>query len=467
MNFDNFDDKIPAGALKIIGLLNDAGYEAYIVGGCVRDLILGRTPCDWDITTSALPEQVKAVFKRTVDTGIQHGTVTVLMRENHEQQGFEVTTYRIDGVYEDCRHPKEVEFTASLKEDLKRRDFTVNAMAYSPGAGIVDMHGGIEDLKAGVIRCVGDAKERFTEDALRMMRAIRFSAQLDAVIEDDTWNAIKELAPNIRFVSAERIRVEAEKLLISEHPYRFKLFYESGLTKYILPEWDVTMTATQENPHHMYTVGEHLLHSLMSINTELLKKEFAGEYTRALRILRLTMLFHDIAKPEYKTVDEDGVAHFKGHPHGSAKMAEEILRRLKYDNDTIKKVVRLVENHEDRYDTDERSVRRAMNRMGEECFPYIFYVQEADCLAQSTFMREEKLARIAKLREQYPLILAKKQCISIKDLAVGGHDLMEAGIKPGPDMGRILAEMLEDVLDEPEHNDRQYLLEHYVYEKKA
>ncbi|MBP5608049.1 MAG: HD domain-containing protein [Lachnospiraceae bacterium] len=464
----NFDDRIPAGARRIIEQLNNAGFEAYIVGGCVRDLVLGRTPCDWDITTSALPEQVKAVFKRTVDTGIKHGTVTVLMRDDHKQQGYEVTTYRIDGVYEDCRHPKEVEFTANLEEDLKRRDFTVNAMAYAPGEGIVDMHGGMEDLKEGVIRCVGDAKERFTEDALRMMRAIRFSAQLDARIEEDTWNAIRELAPNIRFVSAERIRVEAEKLLISDHPYRFKLFYESGLTKYFFPEWEVTMKTTQENPHHAYTVGEHLLHSLESINTELLKKEYSGdEYVKALRMLRLTMLLHDISKPAFKTVDEQGVAHFKGHPHGSAKMADEILHRLKYDNDTIKSVVRLVENHEDRFETDERSLRRAINRMGEECFPLIFYIQEADCLAQSTYMREEKLARIAGLREHYPLLLAKKQCISIKDLAVDGRDLMEAGVKPGPEMGRILAEMLDDVLDEPEHNDRQYLLERYVYEKKA
>jgi len=464
----NFDDKIPAGAIRIIEELNAAGFEAYIVGGCVRDLVLGRTPNDWDITTSALPMQVKSVFKRTVDTGIKHGTVTVLMRMNGRQESFEVTTYRIDGEYDDCRHPRQVEFTASLEEDLKRRDFTVNAMAYAPGKGIVDMHGGLEDLDRRLIRCVGNATERFTEDALRMMRAIRFSAQFDADIEEETWNAILKLAPNIRFVSAERIRVEMEKLLLSDHPYRFKMFYESTLTKYFLPEWEQTMITTQENPHHMYNVGEHLLHSLETVNTQLLKEEFGDEaYPRVLKLMRLTMLFHDIAKPLLKKVDDDGVAHFHGHPELGAQMAEEILRRLKYDNDTVKNVVRLIKNHEDRYPAQEKALRHEMNRCGEECFPLLFYVQEADCLAQSMFMRDEKLERIGKLRELYRVILEKKQCISIKDLAVKGKDLMEAGVNPGPDMGRILQEMLDDVLEEPEHNDRQYLLERYVYEKKA
>ena len=463
----NFDEKIPAGARSIIQKLNEAGYEAYIVGGCVRDCILGKDPCDWDITTSALPEQVKAVFKRTVDTGIKHGTVTVLMRENGLQQGFEVTTYRIDGVYEDCRHPKDVAFTASLEEDLKRRDFTINAMAYAPGKGIVDMHGGLEDLRSGVIRCVGDAKERFTEDALRMMRAIRFSAQLNADIDEKTRAAIKELAPNIKHVSAERIRVETEKLLMSDHPYRFKLFYESGLTKYFLPEWDPTMTTTQENPHHMYSVGEHILHSLETINTALLREMYAGdEYTRALRILRLAMLLHDIGKPQLKTIDAYGVAHFKGHPQLGARMADEILRRLKYDNDTIRNVIRLVENHEDRYPATERNLRRAINKAGEECFPLLFFVNEADCLAQSDFQRTEKLERLEQLRSLYTGILEKKQCLNIKDLAVKGRDLMDAGISPGPEMGQILEAMLNDVLEEPEHNDKQYLLEHFVNDKK-
>lgn len=463
----NFDEKIPAGARSIIQRLNEAGYEAYIVGGCVRDCILGKDPCDWDITTSALPEQVKAVFKRTVDTGIKHGTVTVLMRDNGQQQGFEVTTYRIDGAYEDCRHPDHVEFTASLEEDLKRRDFTINAMAYAPGKGVVDMHGGLDDLKSGIIRCVGNAKERFTEDALRMMRAIRFSAQLDAAIEENTLEAIKELAPNIKHVSAERIRVEIEKLLVSDHPGRFKLFYECGLTKYFFPEWDPAMSTTQENPHHMYSVGEHILHSLEAVNTALLKEEYAeNEYPRALRILRLTMLLHDIGKPGLKTIDTEGVAHFKGHPQLGARMADDILRRLKYDNDTIRNVVRLVENHEDRYPATEKNLRRIINKAGEECFPLIFYVHEADCLAQSDFQRREKLERIEELRVLYKEIIEKKQCLSTKDLAVKGRDLMDAGISPGPKMGRILEAMLDDVLDEPEHNDKQYLLEHFVNEKK-
>ena len=229
-------EMVPEEARDILQKLNEAGYEAFVVGGCVRDCLLGKTPADWDITTSARPEQVKAVFSHTVDTGLQHGTVTVMQKTNGKLTGYEVTTYRIDGEYEDARHPKEVIFTAELAEDLKRRDFTINAMAYHPEAGLQDLFHGREDLEAGVIRCVGEAKERFTEDALRMMRAIRFAAQLDAQIEPLTWEAIKALAPNIEKVSAERIRVEMEKLLVSDHPDRFRLFYESGLTKYFLPE---------------------------------------------------------------------------------------------------------------------------------------------------------------------------------------------------------------------------------------
>ena len=456
-------EMLPEDARDILIKLNEAGYEAFIVGGCVRDCLLGKTPADWDITTSARPEEVKRIFAHTVDTGLQHGTVTVMQKRNGQLTGYEVTTYRIDGEYEDARHPKEVTFTAELAEDLKRRDFTINAMAYHPDAGLQDLFCGREDLEAGVIRCVGEAKERFTEDALRMMRAIRFAAQLDAQIEPLTWEAIKELAPSIAKVSAERIRVEMEKLLVSDHPYHFKLFYESGLTKYFLPEWDATMTTTQENPHHRYTVGEHILHSLESLNMERLKTEdLPGGYERSRKILRLTMLFHDIAKPLTKTIDEEGICHFTGHPDKGAEMTEEILKRLKYDNDTVRMVSGLVFTHEGRFEATRRLLRRAINRYGEEQFPLYFYVQEADTLAQSDYMREEKLERIAQLRELYPEIYRQHEAVSLKDLAVKGADLIRAGVKPGPQMGEILHRMLEDVLEEPEHNEKEYLLANYL-----
>lgn len=247
--------QLPEKVTKIIETLEAAGFEAYAVGGCVRDSILGRKPDDWDITTSAKPDQVKHLFQRTVDTGIKHGTVTVLL----EREGFEVTTYRIDGAYEDGRHPSEVSFTASLREDLRRRDFTINAMAYNDKEGLVDLYGGLTDLEAGVIRCVGKAVERFDEDALRMLRAVRFSAQLGFWIEEETRAAIRLLAPNLQKISAERIQVELVKLVTSPHPDYLRTAYELGITAQILPEFDLCMETPQRHKHHCYDVGEHIL----------------------------------------------------------------------------------------------------------------------------------------------------------------------------------------------------------------
>ena len=245
---------LPEKVKFIIDTITEAGYEAYAVGGCIRDSILGRVPDDWDITTSAKPQQVKELFRRTIDTGIEHGTVTVML----DKDGFEVTTYRIDGEYEDSRHPKEVIFTANLIEDLKRRDFTINAMAYNEQAGLVDVFGGTEDIERKMIRCVGNAEERFTEDALRMMRAIRFSAQLGYEIEEGTKEAIRKLAGNLRNISAERIQVELVKLLVSPHPDYLRTAYETGVTKVVLPEFDACMETPQVHPHHCYNVGEHI-----------------------------------------------------------------------------------------------------------------------------------------------------------------------------------------------------------------
>lgn len=254
------DIQLPGQVKFIIDTLEEAGFEAYAVGGCVRDSIIGKEPQDWDITTIAKPEQVKALFRRTVDTGIAHGTVTVML----EKDGYEVTTYRIDGTYEDARHPKEVTFTPDLLEDLKRRDFTINAMAYHPQRGLVDAFGGIEDIQAGIIRCVGDPAERFAEDALRMLRAVRFAAQLGFTVEQQTRQAIADMAPLLGKVSAERIQVELVKLLVSGHPQEMRTLYETGVSAVILPEWDAMMETQQRNPHHAYTVGEHTLQVLTS-----------------------------------------------------------------------------------------------------------------------------------------------------------------------------------------------------------
>ena len=432
---------LPKKVKYIIDTLMDKGYEAYAVGGCVRDSLLGRTPQDWDITTSAEPEQVKELFRHTIDTGIQHGTVTVMI----DHEGFEVTTYRIDGEYEDARHPKEVLFTANLLEDLKRRDFTINAMAYNEQNGIVDAFDGIGDLDRGVIRCVGKAQERFTEDALRMLRAIRFAAQLGFKIEAETRDAIAELAENIAKVSAERIQVELVKLLVSSHPEELKVAYETGLTRVFFPEFDVMMETPQQNPHHSYNVGEHTIVSLQEVPAD--------------KVLRLTMLLHDVAKPVCRSTDEKGIDHFYGHQDKGCEMARAILRRLKFDNDTTDRVCRLVRWHDDNPEISERNMRRAISRIGVEQYPALFAVKRADTMAQSAYGRDEKLAYIAEYERMYQEILDKQQCLTIKDLAVDGKDLIQAGMKPGKEFGEVLKKFLEIVLEEPEKNTKEALLQ--------
>lgn len=434
--------EIPEGAAWVLQNLREAGYEAYVVGGCVRDSLLHRVPDDWDITTSARPEEVKRVFRRTVDTGIQHGTVTVMVG----REAYEVTTYRVDGDYADGRHPTSVTFTPSLLEDLKRRDFTINAMAYCPEKGLVDEFDGESDLQHGIIRAVGDPRQRFTEDALRMMRAVRFAAQLNAAIEDNTAAAIRQLAGNLRLVSAERIRTELEKLVISEHPEKLMEAYQLGLLDVFLPELSKCMECVQNNPHHCYTVGGHILHSVMAVRRD--------------RILRLTMLLHDVGKPQVKTTDENGIDHFHGHVPASAEMADGILRRLKYDNDTRKKVTALVAWHDRQLGDTKARVRRNVAGLGTELFPLLLEVKRADVAAQSDYQRAEKLARIDAWEKTYLEILEAGDCLCIRDLAVGGKDLMEKGIRPGQQMGQILQSMLEEVLRHPSHNTTEWLLNH-------
>lgn len=433
---------LPQKAKYIIDTITDAGFEAYAVGGCVRDSILGRDPQDWDITTSATPEQVKKLFPRTIDTGIQHGTVTVMQGK----EGFEVTTYRIDGKYEDSRHPKEVIFTPSLTEDLRRRDFTINAMAYNDKDGLIDIFGGMQDIEKKIIRCVGDAMARFSEDALRIMRAIRFSAQLGYTIEESTKEAISRLAPNLRAISAERIQVELTKLMVSPHPDYLRLAYETGVTKIVLPEFDKAMETPQNHPHHIYNVGEHTLHSLTEVPPD--------------KNLRLAMLFHDIGKPDTVTTDERGINHFHNHAGVSGELARTILRRLRFDNDTIHTVTRLVTYHDYGIgvEADMRMVRRAINKIGEDIFPLLYPVKKADILAQSEYKRDEKLSNLDNWQQLYEKIKEEKQCVSLKTLAVTGSDLIAMGMKPGREIGEILQQLLETVLENPEENTREHLL---------
>ena len=431
---------IPEGAKKILDKLSSAGYEAYVVGGCVRDSLLGDVPHDWDITTNALPLQVKELFRRTVDTGLQHGTVTVMIGD----EGYEITTYRTDGRYTDGRHPDKVTFVPNLEEDLKRRDFTINAMAYNDVDGLVDLFGGTEDLKNGIIRCVGRAEDRFSEDALRMMRAIRFAARFGFRMDDDVRNSISGLSGTLSKVSAERITSEFIGLLTSDHPEMIRDMYETGLTAVFFPEFDRAMETPQNHPHHCYSVGEHLIESVRVSKND--------------RIVRLTMILHDIGKPATLKTDEDGITHFHGHPKVSAEMAEEIMRRWKLDNDTIRRVCRLVRYHDHANEACTMSLARRAVSVLEDDVELFLEVKRADVLAQSTYMRDEKLKLIDDYRAAYEEIINNKQCCSLKELAIGGLELKELGVSPGPDMGRILKELLETVIEDPEKNDRDELL---------
>ncbi|MBE5856962.1 MAG: CCA tRNA nucleotidyltransferase [Lachnospiraceae bacterium] len=435
---------MPPKVKRIIETLEEAGYEAYVVGGCVRDSILNRTPDDWDITTSALPAEVKSLFHATIDTGLQHGTVSVLM----DKETFEITTYRVDGEYEDGRHPKEVTFTPSLEEDLKRRDFTINAMAYNDKKGLVDLFDGIGDIERKVIRAVGEPDKRFEEDALRVMRAVRFSAQLGYEIEAKTADAIKRHAANLKKVSAERIQVELTKLLVSDHPDYIKKAYELGITKIILPEFDTAMETGQNNPHHCYSVGEHTLETLRNIRSD--------------KVLRLTMLFHDLSKPDVKTTDEEGIDHFRGHQQHGAEKAREVLRRLRFDNDTIRDVSKLVEFHDYGLNVKptQAIVRRAINKIGEDLFPLFLEVRRADMMGQSNYQREEKEEQLNSWKRFYDKIVKEGQCVSLKTLDISGRDII--ALKPeikGPQIGEILNVLLNEVLENPDLNRKELLLE--------
>ena len=432
--------EIPEKAERILETLQGAGYEAYVVGGCVRDSILGRTPGDWDITTSASPQQVKALFPRTIDTGIEHGTVTVM----DGKEGFEVTTYRIDGAYEDCRHPKSVTFTSNLTEDLKRRDFTINAMAYAPKTGLVDEFGGMEDLKNKIIRCVGDPKERFGEDALRMLRAVRFAAQLGFTLADDVRDAIRDMAEQLDQISAERIQPELVKLVPSPLPHWFRLTYETGITSVIMPEFDRIMVQRQHNPHHAYTTGEHTLVAMRSIPSD--------------KVLRLVMLFHDMGKPDVFTTDENGKDHFHGHAAYSAPIAERIMRRLKFDNDTMRQVCTLVRNHSMYPQLTGKDVRRAAHQIGPELFDSFLLVKRADVMAHHPDVIPGKLDYLRELEHIWQDVQLHGDCLSLKDLAVSGKDLIADGMTPGPDIGRVLEHLLELVLDYPEKNEHDVLI---------
>ena len=434
---------MPAGVRLIIDTLHRHGYEAYAVGGCVRDCLLHREPEDWDITTSAWPDEVMAVFsgKRTIPTGLKHGTVTVLALGG----AYEVTTYRIDGAYADGRHPESVQFTHELREDLSRRDFTINAMAYNSRDGLVDCFGGGTDLKNRVVRCVGEPEERFGEDYLRMLRAYRFAAVLDFAMEESMRAACIAFREKISCISAERIRAEWDKLLVSGHFHMIERFL-NDYAPVLLPEVYALRGVPQNNPYHYLDVYEHTLQVL--------------RHTPPTVPMRLTALFHDTGKAAARTTDPKGIDHFYGHPALSAKIAYDFCIRMKYDNKTISTVVDLVNTHDNRRQPKRSSVRRLINSLGEEKAYMNLQIQQADVMGQSQYSQEENLPVLRACFRFYDEILRDRDACQIKDLAVTGRDVMKAmGLRPGPEIGRILATLLERVLEDPALNQREALIE--------
>ncbi len=423
-----------------INLLQSAGFEAYAVGGCVRDSLLGKTPNDWDITTSAKPEDMKSVFAdfHCIDTGIKHGTVTVVI----DGEPLEITTFRLDGEYEDNRHPKSVTFTSNLGADLGRRDFTVNAMAYSKKTGTVDLFGGQNDLKNKIIRCVGDPDRRFNEDALRILRALRFASALDFEIEEKTAQSLLKNRALLGNISEERIAKELLKLVCGKGAKRILTDFAPVLFE-ILPELQPMYKNSHDNPHHCYDIYEHTLIAVESINPE--------------PTLRFAMLLHDCGKPAVKKFDENGVAHFYGHQRISAEISAQILARLKVSNKFRDEILFFVSNH-DRWELYENTEKmpRYLSKFGLDGVLNLLKVMRADVLAQSPEYRY-RLDQIADAEETAKNLAAQKPCLSLSELQINGRTLMDIGIPQGRKLGAVLAQLLDEVIDGVTKNTQEAL----------
>ena len=428
--------KIPEFVKNLLWTLESAGHQAWCVGGCVRDLRLGRTPVDWDVTSSALPEETMALFgERAVPTGLKHGTVTV----RTEDQPVEVTTFRKDGAYRDHRRPETVTFTDSLEEDLRRRDFTVNAMALDLRGTFRDPFGGLGDLERGILRCVGEPERRFHEDALRILRGLRFSACLGFVLEEKTASAIREKKELLRDIAPERVWAELSRLLTGRWADEVLRAYPEVVGVF-WPELLPMIGFDQRTRHHCYDVWEHTLHALAAVEPDV--------------VLRCTMLLHDVGKPETFTLDARGHGHFKGHPARSAALAEDMLRRLRVDNATRETVVRLVEWHDRNIPRTDQGLRRALRDLGEADLRRLLAVKRADNQAQA---HQDLLGEIDKAEAILDRLLAEGACVSLGQLAVRGGDLAALGLR-GPAIGRMLDLLLDRVVDGDVPNEREILL---------
>jgi len=433
--------EIPDGARHILQTLNSAGHEAYLVGGCVRDLLRGVEPHDWDICTSALPEETETCFagQRIIETGLKHGTITVL----DGGEPYEITTYRTEGPYSDSRRPDYVRFVPDLEEDLARRDFTMNAIAMDLDGNLCDPYGGADDIKARLIRCVGKPDHRFQEDGLRVMRALRFAAAFGYEVEEQTARSVHENRAMLDWVAAERINVELCKLLVGKGAGSILRQYPDVFCQF-WPQLGPLVTLEQNNPWHCWGGWEHTIHALKAAPADV--------------TLRLTMLLHDIGKPACKSTDEQGVDHFYGHPAVSAQLADQMLRALKFDNKTRERVVLLVERHDAQLPPRSQVIRRWLNRLGPEAFFQLLEVKRADNMGQAPEKVRDRLAELDEIRAKAEQILAERQCLTLKDLAVDGRDVIAAGVAPGPEVGRVLEGLLERALSGEISNKREILL---------
>ncbi|MCR5121707.1 MAG: HD domain-containing protein [Ruminococcus sp.] len=438
---ENIEINIPENARIALERLEKASFEAWCVGGCVRDAVRGTAPHDWDICTSAQPDEMLAVFKglRTIPTGLKHGTLTVLIHG----EPVEITTYRCDGDYTDHRRPDSVKFVRDIKSDLERRDFTMNAMCVDLRGNILDLFGGREDMEKRVIRCVGDPEKRFDEDALRIFRAVRFAAKTGFEIEESTAAAALEMRGDLKNVSEERLYSELKALIVQ--PYAGKVLREyREIIGTVIPELTACFDFKQNNPHHCYDVWEHITHAVENVPAD--------------ETLRLTMLFHDIAKPKCFFSDAQGVSHFKGHPAESAVMTDAILRRLKSDNASREKICALIREHDNRLPPLRKAVRRFLSKYDREFFADWLIVRRADTLAQSDYFRKEKLEELDALERLCAEILAEEPCLKLDRLAVRGEDMAALGLK-GREIGQMLSDLLLLVVDERIPNEKQALIE--------
>ena len=432
--------KLSKESQKILQKLHNHGFSAYAVGGCVRDSLLGKAPYDFDITTSATPQEVKQLFHKTIDTGIAHGTVTVM--ENGVP--IEVTTFRADGEYLDNRKPQSVTLVKDVREDLSRRDFTVNALCYNDNEGILDFFGGINDLNNEIIRAVGEPAKRFTEDALRMLRAVRFSAQLGFTIEENTKNAIKECAHLVKNLSVERISSELDKILMSDSPEHMGLLYELGILEHIMPEMCDCFHQAQNTRWHIYDVGNHSLNVVKNCPKVI--------------YLRFAALMHDWGKPHTHGINDLGEDMFRNHAKISEELAESFCRKYKFSNERRDKIVRLVRYHDIEILPEKKYVKRAINKIGDDIFYDLICLKKADCLSQNLELTASRLPYIDTLFSLYAQIKENKEPFGVKNLAIDGNDLKEMGIF-GKEIGVVLNTLLEQVIENPELNKKEKLTE--------